>query len=60
MAQINWDNSAPYYRLVSCQSNNITFSEVIAVPPGATQGAIYFTSRDTSSIILTNLTIGLH
>ena len=55
VAQINWDKGAPYYRLVACEAKSVTFFEAIPIPIGASQGSIYVTSRETSSIQVKNI-----
>ncbi|HEY9825709.1 MAG TPA: hypothetical protein V6D19_09690 [Stenomitos sp.] len=57
VAQINWDKGAPYYRLVACETKIVTFFEAIPIPIGASQGSIYLTSRETTSIQVRNISV---
>lgn len=50
IAQISlWDKGAPYYRLVACRKQGVSFAEAIPVPLGASQGTVYVTVRDALS-----------
>jgi hypothetical protein len=57
VAQINWDKGAPYYRLVACDTKIATFVEAIPIPVGSSQGSIFVTSRETSSIQVKNISV---
>lgn len=60
IAQINWDKGAPYYRLVACHAQDFSFTETIAIPPGARKGLLYVTARDTTAAQVKDLQVGLH
>lgn len=60
VAQINWNKGPPYYRLVSCESRQSSFTEAIHIPVGATEGILYVTARDTAPILVESLIIEVH
>lgn len=60
IAQINWDVGAPYYRLVACRVGEFSFVEAIPIPPGARQGMLYVTARDTTPILIKDLKVEVH
>jgi hypothetical protein len=60
IAQINWDKGAPYYRLVACRKQGVSFVEAIPVPMGASQGTVYVTVRDTLSAKIDNISIDVN
>lgn len=45
IAQINWDVGPPYYRLVACREDGVSFREALPVPLGARHGELYVTVR---------------
>lgn len=57
VAQINWNQGAPYYRLVACKAEVVSFAEAIPIPVSASQGTLYVTSRETPSIQVRNITV---
>lgn len=57
VAQMNWNVGPPYYRLVACQDKRVSFAEAVPVPAGASQAEIYVTARDTSSVLVEQLTV---
>jgi hypothetical protein len=57
VAQINWDQGPPYYRLVACEDKLMEFSEAIPIPLAASKGKIYITSRDISKIEVKNIVV---
>jgi hypothetical protein len=57
VAEINWDIGDSYSRLLPCGSSNVTFMEAIPIPIGASIGSIQISSRNTSSIEVTNITV---
>ncbi len=59
IAQINWNAGPVYYRLVKCNQDNLAIAETIPVPPGASRGTLIVTSRDTPSLTLREVAVGL-
>ncbi len=60
VAQINWDVGAPYYRLVACSADAVSFVETMPIPARAREGLIYLTVRDTESAQVTDLQVELY
>lgn len=60
VAQINWDKGAPYYRLVACKTEGVSFTEAVPIPFGASTGILYVTSRDTVPIQVENLSVEIY
>ena len=60
VAQINWDAGEPYYRLVDCSADELTFTEVVPVPALALKGLVYLTARDTPSAQVEDLQVELY
>jgi hypothetical protein len=50
IAQINWNNGNPYYRLVPCSTKSVIFAESIPIPIGASKGDLYVTSRQNPAV----------
>lgn len=59
VAQINWDSSPAYYRLVSCSSVNVVFNAALSIPLGEQRGQIYVTARDTEDIEVSSLIVAV-
>jgi hypothetical protein len=57
MAQVDWQNGHPYYRFVACDAPEVSFSEAVPIPPGAREGGIYLTARDTPSVVVEDLVL---
>jgi hypothetical protein len=57
IAQLNFDRSDPYYRLVPCAPGETQFSESVPVPLGARSAVLYATSRDTPTVTATQITV---
>lgn len=57
IAQVNWDRGAPYYRLVRCADGPVEFEEAFPIPGGASLGTIIATSRETSAVTVSRLTL---
>jgi len=60
IAQINWNISSPYYKLIPCSRNSTNFIETLPIPEGATSGDIYITARDREKVKIIDLTIGIN
>ena len=60
IAQINWNISPPYYKLVPCSRNRTNFTETLPIPEGATSGDIYITARDRERVEIIDLNIGVN
>ncbi|MEG2632598.1 MAG: hypothetical protein RSB42_17150, partial [Comamonas sp.] len=60
VAQINWDVGAPYYRLVDCDADEVSFAEAIPIPARARKGLVYLTVRDTQAAQVSDLQIQLY
>lgn len=59
IAQINWDAGPVYYRLVKCNQDALVVAESIPVPPGASRGTLYVTTRDMPALTVREVTVGL-
>ena len=59
IAQINWDKGAPYYRLISCEAKNVSFTEATPIPLGASKGLVYVPSRDPPLVQIEKLMVDL-
>ena len=59
IAQINWSQGAPYYRLVHCNQDIIEMAESVPVPPGAERGVLFLTSRDTDYLQVRQVSVSL-
>lgn len=59
IAQINWSQGAPYYRLVHCNQDSIEMAESVPVPPGAGRGVLFLTSRDTDYLQVRQVSVSL-
>lgn len=59
IAQINWSQGAPYYRLVHCNQDTIEMAESVPVPPGAERGVLFLTSRDTDYLQVQQVSVSL-
>lgn len=57
VAQINWDQGDPYYRLVDCQAQDFSFVEAAAIPYGARQGWLYLDARDAGTVVVEELSV---
>ncbi|MEG1767504.1 MAG: hypothetical protein RR311_03510 [Comamonas sp.] len=60
VAQINWDVGAPYYRLVACDADEVSFAEAVPIPARARQGLIYLTMRDAQAAQVSDMQIELY
>lgn len=60
VAQINWDVGPPYYRMVACSTDEISFAEAVPIPLRARQGLVYLTVRDTPAAQVTDLHVELN
>ena len=59
IAQINWNKGAPYYRLVACKPQTVSFKEAVPIPIGASQADIYVTTRGVPSARVEDLEVEL-
>ena len=59
IAQINWSQGPPYYRLVHCNRDIIEMAESVPVPPGAERGVLFLTSRDTDYLQVRQVSVSL-
>ena len=60
VAQINWDKGAAYYRLIACKPETLSFVEAVPIPIGVSKGLIYVTARDTTSVLIKNISVEVH
>lgn len=60
IAQINWDIGPVYYRLISCNKEELEVSEAIPVPVGAKRGTLIVTSRDAAPLTMREVAVGLN
>lgn len=59
IAQINWNSGPVYYRLITCNQDTLDINESIPVPVGASHGELILTSRDTASLKVRAVAVGL-
>jgi len=60
IAQINWDVGEPYYRLIKCQAESLSFVETVSIPQGAQQGVLFITVRNRVSAQIEDLRVDVH
>ena len=59
IAQINWNVGPVYYRSIKCNKDALKVGEAIPIPAGASHGTLIVTARDTASMVLKELAVGL-
>lgn len=60
IAQINWNVGAPYYRLISCNHDDVEVDETVPLPVGASHGTLIVTSRDAGPLTLHEISVSLN
>lgn len=60
IAQVNWNVGAPYYRLISCNRDQLEVDETVPLPVGASHGELYVTSRDAGPVTLHEISVSLN
>lgn len=55
VAQVNWDQGAPYYRLVQCDTKFVDFEETFPVPAGASRADLYATVHGTTGGVVSDI-----